>query len=66
MAKRKPKNQTIRKISKIGNYSLGVTFPISVLNSLGWKEKQKVLVKRVSRGIMIRDWPTPKRPKKKR
>ena len=53
MPRRKTQDQNIRKISIIGNYSLGVTFPRDVLNSLGWKNKQKVVVKRVPRGGTI-------------
>jgi antitoxin component of MazEF toxin-antitoxin module len=63
MARKKDKEQNVRKISVIGNYSLGVTLPRNALNSLGWKNKQKVVVKRVSRGIMITDWKTPKKKK---
>jgi antitoxin component of MazEF toxin-antitoxin module len=61
MARRKTKDQGIRKISKIGNYSLGITFPRSLLNSLGWREKQKVTAKKIRGGIVIRDWKSPKK-----
>lgn len=63
MPRRKTKDQHIRKISVIGNYSLGVTFPRDVLISLGWRNKQKVMVKRVPRGLLITDFPTPKKKK---
>lgn len=64
MARKKDKEQNVRKISVIGNYSLGVTLPRAALKSLGWRDKQKVVVKRVARGIMITDWKTPKKKKK--
>lgn len=61
MARRKAKNEAVRKISKIGNFSLGITLPVSALASLGWKNKQKVVVRRVPRGLMITDFPTKKK-----
>lgn len=64
MPRRKIKDENIRKIAKIGNYSLGITFPRSVLASLGWKNKQKVIIKRVPRGLIITDFRSPKKKKK--
>jgi len=56
MTRRKLEDKNIRKISRIGNKSLGVTLPVEMLKDLKWKEKQKVVVKRVRGGILIRDW----------
>lgn len=63
--RRKIQDENIRKIAKIGNYSLGITFPRTALASLGWREKQKVKVKRIRGGLVIRDFPTPKKERKK-
>ncbi len=45
-----------RKITRVGKRSFAVTLPIDMVRDLGWKEKQKVVAKRVSGGILIRDW----------
>ena len=46
----------IRKLTKIGGKSIGLTLPIDLVRELGWREKQKVTVKRVRGGVMIKDW----------
>jgi len=56
MARRKLENKNIRKISRIGNRSLGVTIPVDFLRQLRWREKQKVVVKKTHGGVIIRDW----------
>lgn len=56
MAVRKLSERNIRKIARIGNQSLGITLPIETLRELGWKEKQKVTVKRIAGGLVIRDY----------
>ena len=54
--RRKVSEENIRKIAKIGNTSLGITIPRSLLQSLGWREKQRVVVKRIKGGLVIRDF----------
>jgi antitoxin component of MazEF toxin-antitoxin module len=49
-------NRNVRKITKIGGTSLAVTLPRELVAELGWKEKQKVTVKRVRGGLLIKDW----------
>ena len=62
MARRSIKNSNIRKIQKIGKTSLATTLPKEMTDKLGWREKQKVVVKKVRGGILIKDWkPTSKR-----
>lgn len=39
-----------------GGASYGLTIPIEMIRDLKWREKQKVNVKRVSGGILIRDY----------
>lgn len=56
MARRKLVDKNIRKISRIGNHSLGVTIPVEIIKRLKWKEKQKVVVQKKGRGITIKDW----------
>jgi hypothetical protein len=56
MGVRKQGEQNIRKITKLGKKSLAVTLPIAIVGELKWKDGQKVLVKRVRGGVIIRDW----------
>ncbi|MFA6159949.1 MAG: AbrB/MazE/SpoVT family DNA-binding domain-containing protein [Parcubacteria group bacterium] len=56
MTTRKSEDKNIRKITRIGKTSLAVTIPIEMYKELGWKEKQKVIVKRVRGGVEIKDW----------
>ena len=56
MSIRKLSEQNIRKITKIGRQSLAVTLPVEILRELKWKEKQKVVVKKIRGGVQIKDW----------
>ena len=56
MGRRKIENNDIRKLTKSGNGSIGLTLPIKMIRDLGWREKQKVKVKRISGGMVIRDF----------
>lgn len=49
-------NKEIRKLTRIGKRSIGLTLPIGEVRDLGWREKQKVVVKRVKGGLLIKDW----------
>jgi len=55
MGMTKNEERTIRKITKMGK-SLGLTLPVDELRELGWKEHQKVRVKRIRGGFEIQDW----------
>jgi len=55
MARRKLKDNDIRKITRLGG-SLVVSIPMEDVEKLGWREKQKVVVKRVGKKIIISDW----------
>jgi antitoxin component of MazEF toxin-antitoxin module len=55
MATRKLEDKNIRKILKNGD-SFAVTIPIEIMNELKWKEKQKVIVKKVRGGFSVKDW----------
>ena len=56
MSRRKTKESNIRKLVRLGKTSLAVTLPIEMAVSLGWREKQKVIVKRIKGGLIIRDY----------
>ncbi|OGE74207.1 MAG: hypothetical protein A3I07_03095 [Candidatus Doudnabacteria bacterium RIFCSPLOWO2_02_FULL_42_9] len=55
------KNSNIKKVTRIGKGSLGIMLPASGVRSLGWRERQRVIVKRIPRGFMILDAVTKKR-----
>ncbi len=61
MAVQKLKNKNVRKITKVGGKSLAITLPKEMAVLLGWKEKQKVVVSKKSKNLIISDW----KPKKK-
>ena len=48
--------QSVRKLAKLGRASIAVTLPIGIISELGWREKQKVVVKKRGKGILITDW----------
>ena len=56
MSRRKLKEKNIRKITKVGRGSFAVTIPIEMMSQLGWREKQKVTVKKSGKKIIIEDW----------
>jgi len=56
MARRKLGDKSTRKILKNGD-SYAVTIPIEIMRELKWREKQKVVVKKRGKSIIIKDWP---------
>jgi len=58
MSDKKLEDRNIRKITRIGNISYGITIPIEVIRQFGWKERQKVILKIDSKNkiIVVRDW----------
>jgi len=46
----KLKDKNTRKLIKIGTTSLAVTLPVEIVNAFGWKEKQRVVVKKIKGG----------------
>lgn len=56
MADKKSTETNIRKLTKIGKQSMGITFPIKYVRDLGWRERQRLVVKRIKGGLVIRDF----------
>jgi len=57
MAKRAQDESGIRKLTKLGQKSLAVTVPIELIREFGWKEKQKLVLKKgKGKTILISDW----------
>lgn len=53
--RRKLEEKSTRKIFKNGS-SYAVTLPIEIVRVLKWKERQRVVVKKRGKGILITDW----------
>lgn len=56
MARKKLEDRNIRKLTKVGRQSIAVTLPIEIVRELKWREKQKVVVKKIRGGVVIKDW----------
>jgi bifunctional DNA-binding transcriptional regulator/antitoxin component of YhaV-PrlF toxin-antitoxin module len=52
----KLKDKNTRKITRVGKTSLAVTIPIEIVRDLGWREKQRVKIKRIKGGFTVRDY----------
>lgn len=50
------KKRSIRKLTKLGGHSLGVTIPIDLVRELKWRERQKVVVTKRGKKLTIEDW----------
>ena len=58
MATKKLADKNIRKLTRMGRAgsSLGITIPKELVTSLGWRERQRVVVKRIKGGMTIKDY----------
>ncbi len=57
MARQKIEDSNIRKLTRTGGgKSIGVTLPIEYVRELGWKDRQKVVVKKQGQKLVIEDW----------
>lgn len=57
---RKSSEKNTRKLARMGKTSIGLTIPKDILIELGWREKQRVIVKKHGKGFLVEDWPEPK------
>ena len=56
MSRRSLADRDIRKIFKSSS-SYCMTIPLEIIHALKWKEKQKIKVKKVKGGFVVRDCP---------
>jgi antitoxin component of MazEF toxin-antitoxin module len=58
MSTRKLEEKNIRKLTRMGRQgsSLGMTIPKELVQELGWRERQKVVVKKVGERLIVEDW----------
>ena len=46
----------IRKVARTGKRSLSIVIPAEIATEMKIREKQKLVIKRVRGGILIKDW----------
>ena len=51
------KRNEVRKLGKVGLYSYNVTIPRPLIDELGWRERQRLVVRRRGDSIVISDYP---------
>jgi len=56
MAKRAQNENQIRKLTKLGGKSLCVTIPIEIIREFGWREKQRLVVRKSGKKVVVGDW----------
>lgn len=58
MAVRSLSEKNIRKLTRMGRAgsSLGLTIPKELATELGWRERQKVTVRKSGKKLIIEDW----------
>ena len=57
MARRKINERNIRKLMKLsGGGSYGITLPIEMIREFGWRERQKLVVRKNGKKLIIEDW----------
>lgn len=57
MARKKSEDKNIRKLVKVGGgKTYSITLPIDMIRDLGWRQGQKLDIKKYGKGIIIRDW----------
>ena len=55
------KNKT-RKLTRVGAArSMSVVIPAAIIEALGWREHQRLIVKKIAGAVLIRDAKTKKR-----
>jgi len=56
MARLKSNQTHVRKLSRMGGRSIGLTLPIEFVRALAWRPQQKVVVRKQGARLIIRDW----------
>lgn len=62
MAIKKLADKNIRKLTRMGRAgsSLGITIPKEVIKGLDWRERQRVIIKRIRGGFTVKDYKSKK------
>ncbi|MDP2650132.1 MAG: hypothetical protein Q8P16_01050 [bacterium] len=57
MARRQLENRNIRKLTRTGKgASISLTLPIEFVRALKWRDRQKVVVEKKGKTLVVRDW----------
>jgi virulence-associated protein VagC len=57
MARRKLEKRNIRKLTRTGGgKSISVTLPIEFVRELKWRDRQKVVIRKSGKKLVIADW----------
>lgn len=58
MPRKSFEDRSIRKLMRTGygGKSIALTIPKGIIDDLGWREKQKVVVEKKGDTIIIKDW----------
>lgn len=46
----------VRKVTRVGRRSLSVVIPADIARELGLRERQKLMLRRSGRKIIVEDW----------
>ena len=56
MGRRIIEERNIRNITRNNSGTYSISLPIEFIRSLGWRERQKVIVRRRGKQLIIEDW----------
>ncbi|MCK5460981.1 AbrB/MazE/SpoVT family DNA-binding domain-containing protein [Candidatus Gracilibacteria bacterium] len=56
MTRNKVGSENVRKITRVGSMSYSITIPVEYMRKLKWREKQKVVVTKRGKKLVIEDW----------
>lgn len=62
MGRRKVGKENIRNIQK-SQSTYYISIPKALMKKLRWRERQKVVVTKLGKGLRIKDWPVRKKKK---
>jgi len=56
MSRNKFEDRDVRKLNKTGGSSYSIVLPIEHIRGFGWREGQKLTVRRDGKRLIIEDW----------
>jgi len=56
MARPRTASEPVRKLTRVAGSSYYVTIPLDYIRELGWRERQKVVVRKRGKKLIIEDW----------
>jgi bifunctional DNA-binding transcriptional regulator/antitoxin component of YhaV-PrlF toxin-antitoxin module len=46
----------IRKLTRVGKRSICVVIPAEFVEEMGWRERQKVVLEKKGKTVVVKDW----------